>query len=81
MAPRHNIERTSGESFDIAGARPSDSPSMYAAGAGNAITGMRASLVIIDDVETPKTVTSAALTQQVQDSVDEANNLLMSGKE
>ena len=81
MAPRHNIERTSGESFDIAGAMPSDSPSMYAAGAGNAITGMRASLVIIDDVETPKTVVSAALTQQVQDSVDEANNLLMSGKD
>jgi len=81
MTPRHNMERTSGESFDLAGATPSDSPSMYASGAGNAITGMRASLLIIDDVETPLTVVSAALTERVQASVDEANNLLMSGKD
>ena len=79
LTPRANKERTSGESFDVAGANASDSPSVYAAGAGNTITGMRATLLIIDDVETPITVTSAVLSQKVQDGVDEAHNLLMSG--
>ena len=39
-----------------AGATASDSPSMYAVGAGNQVTGMRASLVIYDDIETAQTV-------------------------
>jgi len=79
LTPRANKERTSGESFDVAGADASDSPSVYAAGAGNTITGMRATLLIIDDVETPITVTSVPLSQKIQDGVDEAHNLLMSG--
>ncbi len=79
MYPRNNIERTSGESFDVVGAMASDSPSVYAAGVGNEITGMRASLLVIDDVETHITVHSAALTEKVQHGVDEAYKLLMSG--
>ena len=81
MSPRNNIERTSSESFDVVGAMASDSPSVYAAGVGNEITGMRASLLIIDDVETPLTAMSIALTERVQSGVDEAHNLLMSGKD
>ena len=79
MHPRNNVERTSGEQFDVVGAKPSDSPSVYAAGAGNEITGMRSTLNIFDDVETSKNAQSNALRTAVQDSVDEAHNLLMSG--
>lgn len=81
MYPRNNIERTSSESFDVVGATPSDSPSIYASGVGNSITGMRASLLIIDDVETHITVQSQALIERTQHGVNEAHNLLMSGKD
>lgn len=81
MSPRNNIERTSGESFDIVGATPSDSPSVYASGVGNSIAGMRASILIIDDIETHITVQSLPLIERSQHGVDEAHNLLMSGKD
>ena len=81
LAPRHNIERTSGQSFDVAGSVASDSPSMYAVGAGNQIAGMRASLVIYDDIETAQSVESATLSEKVATYAMEAQNLLMSGKD
>lgn len=81
MSPRNNIERTSSESFDVVGATPSDSPSIYASGVGNSIAGMRASMLIIDDVETHITVQSLALIERTQHGVNEAHNLLMSGKD
>jgi len=81
MTPRHNIERTSGQSFDVAGATPSDSPSMYAVGAGNQVTGMRASLVIYDDIETAQTVESMTMMEKIDTFAKEAQNLLMSGKD
>ncbi len=81
MSPRHNIERTSGQSFDVAGASPSDSPSVYAVGAGNQVTGMRASLVVYDDIETAQSVESAPLSEKINTYAMEAQNLLMSGKD
>jgi len=81
MTPRHNIERTSGQSFDVAGATASDSPSMYAVGAGNQVTGMRASLVIYDDIETAQTVESMTMMDKIDTFAKEAQNLLMSGKD
>jgi len=81
MTPRHNIERTSGQSFDVAGAVASDSPSMYAVGAGNQVTGMRASLVIYDDIETAQTVESITMMEKIDTFAKEAQNLLMSGKD
>lgn len=81
MTPRHNIERTSGQSFDVAGAVASDSPSMYAVGAGNQVTGMRASLVIYDDIETAQTVESMTMMDKIDTFAKEAQNLLMSGKD
>lgn len=81
MSPRNNIERTSSESFDVVGATASDSPSIYASGVGNSIAGMRASMLIIDDVETHITVQSQALIERTQHGVNEAHNLLMSGKD
>ena len=79
MYPRSNKERTSTQAFDVAGSTASDSPSMYAVGVGNQITGMRSTLLTIDDVETHLTVQSLALTERVEHSINEAHNLLMSG--
>jgi len=79
LIPRNSIERTASSSFDVAGAMASDSPSMYAVGVGNQITGMRATFLNMDDVETHLTVQSLALTERVEHSVNEAHNLLMSG--
>ena len=81
MAPRFNKERTSGQSFDIAGAAPSDSPSIYAVGVGNQITGMRATLVIYDDIETPQNADSATQREKIDHFASEAANLLMTGRD
>jgi len=81
MTPRHGMERTSGESFDVAGAAPSDSPSMYAVGAATQVTGFRASLIIYDDIETAVTVESVVKTEAINTYAGEAQNLLMSGKD
>lgn len=81
MQPRHNKERTSGQSFDIAGASPSDSPSVYAVGIGNQVTGMRATLVIYDDIETPQNASSAVQRDKIDHFASEAANLLMAGRD
>jgi hypothetical protein len=81
MQPRHNKERTSGQSFDIAGAAPSDSPSVYAVGIGNQITGMRATLVIYDDIETPQNAQSANSRDKIDYYASEGANLLMAGRD
>ena len=81
MMPRHNIERTSTQMFDVAGASPSDSASVYAVGAGNQLAGFRASLVVYDDVETAQSVESTVLMEKNNTYCMEAQNLLMSGKD
>ena len=81
MQPRHNKERTSAQSFDIAGATPSDSPSVYAVGIGNQITGMRATLVIYDDIETSQNAGSAVMRDKIDHYASEAHNLLMTGRD
>jgi len=79
MTPRHNLERTSGESFDVAGSAASDSPSVYAVGAATQVTGFRATLIIYDDIETAQTVESVVKTEAINVYAMEAQNLLMSG--
>ena len=81
MTPRMNRERTSSQSFDVAGAEPSDSPSVYAVGVGNQITGMRASLVVYDDIETSQNAGSVVQREKVDHYASEAANILMSGKD
>ena len=81
LSPRHNIERTSSVSFDVAGSTASDSPSVYAVGASSQVTGFRASLIVYDDIETAQTVESAVKTEAIDTYAMEAQNLLMSGKD
>ena len=81
MAPRHNLERTSGESFDVAGSTPSDSPSVYAVGAKTQVTGFRASIIVYDDIETAQTVESSVMTEAINNYAMEAQNLLMDNRD
>ena len=81
MSPLHNIHRTSSQMFDVAGSGASDSPSMYAVGAGSQVTGMRASIIIFDDVETAQSVESSVKSEAINVYCMEAMNLLMSGKD
>ncbi len=81
MTPRHNEHRTSSTSFDVAGALPSDSPSVYAVGVGTAVTGFRASIIIADDIESSITVESMVKTETVMSQFAESMNLLMSGND
>lgn len=81
MTPRHNMERTSGSSFDVAGADDSDSPSVYAVGVENQIAGFRASLVIYDDIETKQNSTTVIMREKINHYAKEAHNLLMTGKD
>ena len=81
MQPRHNKERTSSQAFDVAGADASDSPSLYAVGAGNSITGMRATIVIYDDIVNAQNSSSVVQREKLDHYASEAANLLMTGKD
>ena len=81
MTPRHNKERTSSQAFDVAGADASDSPSLYAVGVGNQITGMRATLVVYDDIETSQNASSVVQREKVNHYASEAANILITGRD
>lgn len=81
MQPRHNKERTSGQSFDVAGATASDSPSVYAVGIENQIAGFRATLVIYDDIETAQNAGNQTQREKIDHYASEAANLLMTGRD
>ena len=81
LVPRHNMERTSTQMFDVAGSNASDSASIYAVGAGNQLAGFRATLVVYDDVETAQSVESVPMMEKNDTYCMEAQNLLMSGKD
>ena len=81
MTPQHNKQRTSSTAFDVTGASPSDSPSLYAVGVGTAVTGFRGTLIIADDIESSVTAQSTTQTETTLHQFYEAMNLLMSGKD
>ena len=81
MSPRFNKERTSSQAFDVAGATPSDSPSLYAVGAGNSITGMRSTMTIYDDIVNAQNSSSVTQREKLDHYASEAANLLMTGKD
>ncbi|QSI34412.1 phage terminase large subunit [Variovorax sp. RKNM96] len=83
LAPRSNSRksksRDSGLSFDVAGSRPHQSPSLRAAGITGQITGGRASLIVPDDVEVPKNSLTQTMRDRLAESVKEFDAILMSG--
>ena len=80
LAPRSN-QRKSTELFDVNGAKPSDSPSVYSAGVSANVTGMRATIVISDDIEVPQNSGTPETRQTLLDQYNESINLLVESDE
>jgi len=80
LAPRSN-QRKSKEIFDANGAKASDSPSVYSAGVGSSITGMRATIVISDDIEVPSNSGTPDTRETLLDQYNESINLLVESDE
>lgn len=76
LAPRSN-QRKSTELFDVNGAEASDSPSVYSAGVGASITGMRATIVVSDDIEVPQNSGTPETRETLIDQYNESINLLV----
>jgi len=53
LAPTDDSQRWSRISFDVAGARPAQSPSVKSVGLTGQLTGSRADIIVADDIETP----------------------------
>lgn len=66
LAPRGD-QRSSKISFDVAPARPDDSPSVKSVGITGQITGSRADVIVADDIE----VVSNSATQALRDRIKE----------
>ena len=80
LAPRSN-QRKSTELFDVNGAKPSDSPTVYSAGVSANVTGMRATIVISDDIEVPQNSGTPETRQTLLDQYNESINLLVESEE
>lgn len=73
-------QRKSTELFDVYGAKPSDSPSVLSETVGGTVTGLRATLIVLDDVEVLKNSSSANTQETLTNQVMENYNLLAETK-
>ncbi|RLA83969.1 MAG: hypothetical protein DRG78_02865 [Epsilonproteobacteria bacterium] len=76
LAPRSD-QRKSTELFDVNGAEPSDSPNVFSAGIGATVTGMRATLIISDDIEVMSNSGTPETRATLNDQFAESINLLV----
>lgn len=76
LSPRGN-QRKSSELFDVNGAKPSDSPSVLSAGIGANVTGLRASIEILDDVEVASNSGTPDTRETLKEQINENYNLLV----
>lgn len=65
--------------FDVGPANPSKDPSLKAAGIDGQITGSRADVIVVDDVEIPKNAFTAHLREKLGESVKEFDAILKPG--
>lgn len=75
LAPKGN-QRKSTELFDVDGAMPSDSPTVLSETVAGTVTGLRATLIVLDDVEVLKNSSSANTRDTLNQQVLENFNLL-----
>ena len=80
LSPRNN-QRKSTELFDVNGAKASDSPSVLSAGISANVTGLRATLEILDDVESPTNSGTPDTRQTLKEQIDENINLLVESED
>lgn len=76
MRPVDDDQRWSRVSFDIAGCRPAQSPSVKSVGITGQITGSRADLIVFDDVEVPANSATDMMREKLLQLVTEGESVL-----
>lgn len=76
LAPRDDDQRWSRVSFDVAGARPAQSPSVKSVGVTGQLTGSRADILIADDIETPSNSATDMMREKLLQLVTEFESVL-----
>lgn len=76
MRPVDDDQRWSRVSFDVAGCRPAQSPSVKSVGITGQITGSRADLIVFDDVEVPANSATDLMREKLLQLVTEGESVL-----
>ena len=76
MRPSDDDQRWSRVSFDIAGCRPAQSPSVKSVGISGQLTGSRADLIIADDCETPNNSATDMMREKLLQLITEFESVL-----
>lgn len=78
LAPRSN-QRQSALAFDVGPARPAKDCSLTARGITSQTTGLRAGVIVPDDVEVPKNSATVTMRQDLRDSIREFDAIITPG--
>jgi hypothetical protein len=76
MRPQDDDQRWSRVSFDIAGCKPAQSPSVKSVGVTGQLTGSRADILIADDIETPSNSATDMMREKLLQLVTEFESVL-----
>ena len=76
LAPSDDDQRWSRISFDVAGCRPAQSPSVKSVGIGGQLTGSRADIIIADDIEVPNNSATDLMREKLLQLVTEFESVL-----
>jgi len=81
LAPQDDDQRWSRVSFDVAGAKPAQSPSVKSVGISGQLTGSRADILIADDIETPTNSATDMMREKLLQLVTEFESVLTPKKD
>jgi len=76
LAPQDDDQRWSRVSFDVAGCRPAQSPSVKSVGVTGQMTGSRADILVADDIETPGNSATDMMREKLLQLVTEFESVL-----
>jgi hypothetical protein len=76
LAPADDEQRWSRVSFDVAGCKPAQSPSVKSVGIGGQLTGSRADIIIADDIEVPNNSATDLMREKLLQLVTEFESVL-----
>ena len=81
MRPVDDDTRWSRVSFDVAGCKPSQSPSVKSVGITGMLTGSRADLIVADDIETPTNSATDMMREKLLQLITEFESVLTPKKD
>jgi hypothetical protein len=81
MRPVDDDQRWSRVSFDVAGCKPSQSPSVKSVGITGMLTGSRADLIVADDIETPTNSATDFMREKLLQLITEFESVLTPKKD